>query len=611
MVLRYHYAREASPTSDIEIIQIRLGELALAEEAGIGSTSSGAVWVDDPDASQDFEDWRTLYVDEDAAPDADTLTGTVTKAAGSTAIVGSGTAFTTELVVGREIVVPGGGGSDYLPVESITDDTHLTVSYPATYSASGQTATVAAQQRVWTGYIGDQEISDGEDRPAGGEPMGNGRDWSLGVVELNAALHLRLMTSDADRPAETVDARMAWLLATDEVDGVFFDDGFVASSSVMLDAVNLRGRYVDEILNTFAQSTGYDLGLYWHEARGRRALWFQPPRTVVNSSPLMLTNDPDDIPTDGPGDGYVYPMWSGARLKRSGRRRITGVYVSRSGGSVYRTSAANLAALGVARDGNAPAAQLKTDAAANAYGDRYLEDNAYPDLQLTCKVTVPAALVNSVRKFQRIQVKNGRLPGLASYTWCRVLRRAVSQHLSATGVAVPGEYDLALTLDVPVPPVASSAQLQAPQSSEYAPNTTFRVDWDHDGDAPRAGCSASPLAGLMEYVGAAGERTGLRMLGYGPVSIACSGSVGGSDLSGPTAMTAYVYRNGVMVASESYSDPGPALAWTWDINLTLGVNKGDLIECWFATEDPNIFVIPGGVGSCDLMLLVTGNLAPA
>ena len=83
------------------------------------------------------------------APGQD-LTGTVSKA-GSTAVVGVGTAFTTELVVGQSLEIPGGGGgTEARVIQSITDDTHLTVTSAFVGSASGRTGrglygTLAAQ----------------------------------------------------------------------------------------------------------------------------------------------------------------------------------------------------------------------------------------------------------------------------------------------------------------------------------------------------------------------------------------------------------------------------------------------------------------------------------
>lgn len=69
-----------------------------------------------------------------------TLTGTVTKN-GTTAVVGVGTAFESELYPGASILIPGGAqGDEVRIVASITDDTNLTVTEAFAGSATGQTA---------------------------------------------------------------------------------------------------------------------------------------------------------------------------------------------------------------------------------------------------------------------------------------------------------------------------------------------------------------------------------------------------------------------------------------------------------------------------------------
>jgi hypothetical protein len=67
------------------------------------------------------------------------LTGTVAKTASSATLVGTGTAFTTELTVGQLISVPG-TAAEVFAVTAIADATHLTLSAAAANSATGQTA---------------------------------------------------------------------------------------------------------------------------------------------------------------------------------------------------------------------------------------------------------------------------------------------------------------------------------------------------------------------------------------------------------------------------------------------------------------------------------------
>lgn len=68
------------------------------------------------------------------------ITGTVAKTGSSAAIVGTGTAFLTDLAVGNTVRVSG-GQEDISTVATITDNTHLTLASNAGSSNSGQTLT--------------------------------------------------------------------------------------------------------------------------------------------------------------------------------------------------------------------------------------------------------------------------------------------------------------------------------------------------------------------------------------------------------------------------------------------------------------------------------------
>ncbi len=71
------------------------------------------------------------------------LTGTVAKSAASATLTGTSTLFTTELLVGDKITVPG-TANETRTVTAIASDTSLTVDSAFTYAATGQTATFAA-----------------------------------------------------------------------------------------------------------------------------------------------------------------------------------------------------------------------------------------------------------------------------------------------------------------------------------------------------------------------------------------------------------------------------------------------------------------------------------
>lgn len=87
------------------------------------------------DFEADEEDSSGLH-----ATTSGSLTGTVSKTSGQNTLSGSGTSFTTELVVGQLIEVPG-GATERRIVTAINSNTSLTVSSNWSNTASGQTAT--------------------------------------------------------------------------------------------------------------------------------------------------------------------------------------------------------------------------------------------------------------------------------------------------------------------------------------------------------------------------------------------------------------------------------------------------------------------------------------
>lgn len=94
-----------------------------------------AAWVVVPLVVEDF--------DNDTMHDVGTVAGTVAKTAASAAVVGTGTAFLTELAVGMVINIPdagAGGTSESRVIQSITNNTNLTVASNFANTASGKTA---------------------------------------------------------------------------------------------------------------------------------------------------------------------------------------------------------------------------------------------------------------------------------------------------------------------------------------------------------------------------------------------------------------------------------------------------------------------------------------
>ncbi len=139
-------------------------------------------------ATQSVNDstWTTLNLNVDDLDVGDmhytsnaALTGTVAKTASSAALVGTGTAFTTELSVGQVFSVPGTAVEKRV-VTAITDNTHLTVNTAYANSASGQTATRISGAIVF--------------RTAGFYTVDGGVTWASNATGLR---YCRLLLNDA------------------------------------------------------------------------------------------------------------------------------------------------------------------------------------------------------------------------------------------------------------------------------------------------------------------------------------------------------------------------------------------------------------------------------
>ena len=149
----------------------------------------------------------------------------------------------------------GGVGSGRLTI----DDT------AGTQDIVGQKDFVATQDdcsmpTVFTGYVGQRTYSRKNER------QGARREIDVELHDLNAMLGFRIIDGDdGNRPDETVDDRMAWLIASDYVSGLFIDNGRIASSSNAVDRTDYRYRFPGDViadLATAAQGFNYHVQDY-------------------------------------------------------------------------------------------------------------------------------------------------------------------------------------------------------------------------------------------------------------------------------------------------------------------------------------------------------------
>lgn len=287
-------------------------------------------------------------------------------------------------------------------------------------------------QRLWTGYILDRRYRRGQDSLR----LGAARKIDVTLLDVNTLMTFRILTDpDVVRPPETVDERMAWFLAADPMSAVIFDNGFVDSSAVDMDACDYTGQTPGDVLGDMALAAGFNYFLYYDETANQDSLWFADSNTSTwYVSALSLSNDLADldIAAVNAGTATIWPMAPDAELVRDPSRVYAGVFLPYSGGTVYRTETdVGLTTSDIYgfRDGAAPTANVKSAPTAEALADRLLLESASDaeDDRITCRVQLPASLATAIKAGQRLQVKATHLPGYEDFRWCRVLRRTVAQ----------------------------------------------------------------------------------------------------------------------------------------------------------------------------------------
>jgi hypothetical protein len=125
------------------------------------------------------------------------------------------------------------------------------------------------------------------------------------IVDLNASFDFLVFHQDAaNRPAEAIDDRMAWLLASEQVAPFIADTGYVSvtpgpGSTGMMDAADYRGSTPRSVLDDMAARWGDYLQnwfAFWDASAGKAALYFDTADTpALGTSTLSISNDLADI----------------------------------------------------------------------------------------------------------------------------------------------------------------------------------------------------------------------------------------------------------------------------------------------------------------------------
>jgi len=273
------------------------------------------------------------------------------------------------------------------------------------------------QPRLFTGYLGARAI--GRSYDAGQFVGASARVHEAAVYDLNAVFMFRLISgSDGKRPEETWDTRLAWLLASDYLDGLIEDTGHIGTITRNMEAADYRGRYPLDVLNDLVDRTGEQWNYYawWDPDAGPAAvsLWFQGNDASSASSTLRVSNDPADY--DG---STTFAPFTEARLEKDPQDTYSEVMVEYANGTVYATLGATATAY-IRRGTTLSRPYTGRSATAQNQANAWLQAHANERNVVTCSIKVPRAQAGLVTAGQRMEAKFTHLPGLTSFTWCRV-----------------------------------------------------------------------------------------------------------------------------------------------------------------------------------------------
>ena len=379
--------------------------------------------------------------------------------------------------------------------------------------------TAASPQRIWTGFLYNLVIDRGD------YTSGAGRVWRADCVDVNWMLTERVvLSSNGTRTAETDLVRLAWLLANPVLTGLVVSGTRtnLSTNATNLDAADYRYQKPMEILADMAPQSGKVAFAFYNESTTAVELFYDLQTASTYDSTAKISNVAADI-----GAG-VYPPYQDASMELSGETIASKAVLKWVGGV---TVGENLTTKSTYGEMTYFWESSRIGRAATAAGQvaTVLANYALPDGTVTVRIELNPANVNDILEGQRIQVKFSHLPGLSSYTWMRVIRRAVA-------VLASGKYLVQLTLSnkvrlalgggppstiFPLPPASAPTYNQAASATTVGVVSSLTATL---GAAPVAGDVCVGLASasdsLITYTWPAGwtvidfDATGSRSLAY-------------------------------------------------------------------------------------------------
>src|SRR5436190_18406255 len=297
---------------------------------------------------------------------------------------------------------------------------------------------------LFYGPVGDHIERRGPYRLAGG------REIDTTINDSNIFLNCRIITgTDANRPAETDTARLAWLLASASLSGLVYDGGLVNGAGRDFDATNYRGQYPLDVLSDLIAPRGQIFFTYWSQTRHRVELFYDSPTATAFTSTLSLTNVLSEVDST---HLVVNEDWEQSYDASDVYDHIRYVY---AGGAYYAANATTTAAFFnnviASRSLTVENDRVGLESTAATFSARILARDGAENPTMSGTLKIPAAQVGLIQAGMRINVHLTHLTGFQTAAYSRVKSLTIAQ---SEGNAA--YYDMGLVLSTYGPPGAGN-----------------------------------------------------------------------------------------------------------------------------------------------------------
>lgn len=274
----------------------------------------------------------------------------------------------------------------------------------------------ATNEDIFVGYTAERHSNRGQFFRTEAE-----RQIQITLTDINTLFERRIITDDDDgnRPEETDVERMQWLFDA----GMFniVDDTYLSTANpVDMDAADYRGRMVSEVVEDCMGQSGKNSFMF-HDGISHLFYGDSSANTDVLTSDLRITNYLPDVDNVTTWEAHLSDDW-----EETPSRVFSDLWANYDGGAVFNRNT-DTSDQFARRATVVSWPDVKTAAKANARSIRYLDTINTEEHIIKATIEVPPANVNDAFAGQRIQCLFTHFPPYAaSYTWMRILERAVT-----------------------------------------------------------------------------------------------------------------------------------------------------------------------------------------